>query len=381
MSEAVRALGFAAGLVIVLGTGASVFTTLVVPRSSSSRILRSVSRGLAKGVRPILRRLTTHEGRDRLLGVVAPLGMVLVFVTWLVLLVLGFGLMTWWTSGSTLSSAFAVSGSSVFTLGVVSNRAGSSETIEFVASGTGLLVIALEIAYLPTLYSAFSERETEVTLLAARAGVPAWGPEILSRAQRFGTTAELADLYRTWERWAAAVSETHTSYPSLVWLRSPTPRRSWLTSLVAMLDAAALHNAFCPSTSPIQARLFLQMGTQCLRSLGDALRITYDEDPLPTDPIRLQYEEFCEGAESLTSTGFPVERSAEEAWRHFAGWRVNYEAIADQLALLILPAPAPWIAHWDAMGEVRWAKVVNRTPDDPAGAASPTRPDLRTEGA
>lgn len=369
MGGAVRVVGFIVGLVVVLGTLASVFTTLVVPRSSSARLLRSVSRGLARVVSPVLRRCRTYEGRDRLLAVVAPFGMVLLFVIWVLLLVLGFGLMEWWSTETTLVSALAISGSSIFTLGIATNPVGSSKALEIVASGMGLLVVALEIAYLPTIYGAFSARETEVTLLASRAGVPAWGPEILSRAQRFGTTEDLASLYSTWERWAAAVSESHTSYPSLVWLRSPTPKRSWLIGLTAMLDAAALHNSFCPTTSPIQARIFLQMGTNCLRSLADALRIPYDPDPLPTTPIRLSYEEFLVGVDALIGTGFPVERSVEEAWRNFAGWRINYEGLADRLAALILPPPAPWLSNRPIMGEVRWSRIRNRTPDDPSGGA------------
>ena len=46
-------------------------------------------------------------------------------------------------------------------------------------------MVALQIGYLPTLYSAFNRREVEVALLASRAGSPPWGPEILART-RFG---------------------------------------------------------------------------------------------------------------------------------------------------------------------------------------------------
>jgi hypothetical protein len=38
--------------------------------------------------------------------------------------------------------------------------------IVFIAAATGLVIIALQIAYLPTLYGAFNRRETEVALLA-----------------------------------------------------------------------------------------------------------------------------------------------------------------------------------------------------------------------
>ena len=37
-----------------------------------------------------------------------------------------------------------------------------------------------------------------------------------------------------------------------------------------------------------------------------------------------------------------MERSAEEAWPDFRGWRVNYEAVAYRLADRLTAPPAPW---------------------------------------
>ena len=226
------------------------FTTLVVPApATSSILLRSIARHLGRFMRRAVRRTDTYEAKDRLMAIVGPLGMVLLFVVWLVLLVVGFGFMTWWSSGSTLGHAMAISGSSVFTLGVASGSHPQTATLKFIAAGTGLLVIALEIAYLPTLYSAFSAREAEVSLLATRAGTPAWGPEVLARHHWFRIMGELPGLYGTWERWAAEVSESHTNYPSLMWFRSPVPSRSWLTTLTSMLGRGRAARRHLPSVS------------------------------------------------------------------------------------------------------------------------------------
>ena len=224
------------------------------------------------------------------------------------------------------ATALGISGSSVFTLGIVSSGQAGPRVVEVVAAGIGLLVVALEIAYLPTLYTQFSTRETEVTLLEARSGNPAWGPEILARAHWLDTMDELPPLYSDWERWAAAVSESHANYPGLIWFRSPVSTRSWLVGLVAMMDSAALYHAVSPSQTPRQARLCLSMGINCLRSMARALRIPYDDDPLPTANIRLSCHEFDEGFRRLESVNFPAERTADEAWRNFQGWRVNYES-------------------------------------------------------
>lgn len=360
-----QVLALALGVVIAAGTAISVFTTLVVPRATSSRLLRAIARVMASTVRPVIRRLRNFEASDRLMAVVGPFSLVAVFVVWLVLLIVGFALISWGIDGGGFVSAFDVAGSSVFTLGFATGRGAGSEPVEFVAAGAGLLVIALEIAYLPTLYSAFSSRESLVTLLASRAGAPAWGPEILARHHWFKTEDELPGLYSSWEAWAAGLAESHASYPTLMWFRSPASSRSWLLALTAMLDAAALHDATRPSTAPRQARVLLSMGIQCLRSLARALRIPYDADPRPDSGIRLTRDEFVRGYERLQDVGYECERDLDEAWTHFQGWRINYEALVDRLTQLMMPPPAPWLLDRPYLGRVQHPYVVDRTPEDP----------------
>ena len=367
MESITRPAALVIGIVIVAGTAWSVFTALVVPRVTSSRAMRGVARLLGGSVRRLSPHLRDYETRDRVMAVVGPAAMVILFIVWLGLLVVGFGLIIWWASGRPFGSALAISGSSVFTLGIATANAGGTKALEIIAAGTGLLVVALEIAYLPALYNAFSTRETEVTLLATRSGTPAWGPEILARHYILQSIDELPPLYAEWERWAAAVSESHTNYPALIWFRSPVSSRSWLLSLVAVMDSAALFHSVSPSQTPRQARLCLSMGTNCLRSMAGALKIPYNTDPIPTAGTRLTREEFTDGFARLQEVNFPLERDLEDSWRHFQGWRVNYESIVDVLTKLVMPPPAPWFLARPGLGHAEWPGVRNRTPDDPEG--------------
>ncbi|HVB92101.1 MAG TPA: hypothetical protein VND70_08365 [Acidimicrobiales bacterium] len=367
MEPIVRLASLVVGVAIVASTGWSVFTALVVPRVTSSRGIRSVARVLGGSVRRLSPHLPNYEMRDRVMSFVGPAAMVVLFVMWIGRLVVGFGLIIWWTSGQSFGTAMAIAGSSVFTLGIVSTNDGGSKALEIIAAGAGLLVVALEIAYLPALYNAFATRETEVTLLATRSGTPAWGPEILARHHMLETMDELPPLYADWERWAAAVSESHANYPALMWFRSPVSSRSWLLGLVAMMDSAALYHAVSHEQTPHQARLCLSMGSSCLRSMAGALNMPYVADPLPTSGTRLTREEFEEGFRRLASINFPLERDLEDSWRHFQGWRVNYEPIVDGLTRLIVPPPAPWFISRPHLGVTEWPAVRNRTPDDPEG--------------
>lgn len=293
--------------------------------------------------------------------------------TWLAGFVIGYGLLLWPPGGS-FPDALREAGSSLFTLGFAASSGTEPSVVDFFAAASGLVIVALQIAYLPTLYAAYNRRETEVTLLGPRAGSPAWGPELLARAQIADGIEQLTGIYEAWERWSADVAESHSSYPSLLRFRSPEPHSSWVVSQLAVLDAAALHMAACPASAPFTARLCVQMGFTCLRKLTRTLRIPVDDDPRPDDPVRLSWEEFMQGWERITSVGFPVERTAEEAWPHFRGWRINYEAAAYKLASGLDAVPASWSGprrhQW---GPFEPRRLINRTPDHPDGQAAAPR--------
>ena len=361
-----RVAGAVLGAVIVVAVWVNVAVTLVIPRGRVG-FIKVVDRVVDRGYTAAGRLVRSWDRRDALLSSqpVVTLGMLL--VTWLTGLVAGCGLLLWLPGGS-LPDAVREAGSSLFTLGFAARSGTEPSIVDFFAAASGLVIVALQIAYLPTLYAAYNRRETEVTLLGPRAGSPAWGPELLARAQMARGTGQLTVIYQAWERWSADVAESHSSYPSLLRFRSPEPHSSWVVSQLAVLDAAALHLAACPASAPFTARLCVQMGFTCLRKLTRTLRVDVDEDPRPDDPIRLSWEEFLQGWERITSAGFPVERIAEDAWPHFRGWRVNYEAAAYKLAAGLDAVPARWSGprrHGWRQFEPR--RLTNRTPEHPDG--------------
>ena len=169
------------------------------------------------------------------------------------------------------------------------------------------------------------------------------------------------------------MSESHSNYPGLIWFRSPVSRRSWLVSLVAMMDSAALYHAVSPDQTPRQARLCLSMGIRCMRAVARALKIPFEDDPLPTTGIRPDAGGVRRRLRRLTEVNFPMERDADEAWRNFVGWRVNYEPIVDELTRLVLPPPAPWFVRRPELGDATWPVIKNRTPEHPEGRFSSAR--------
>ncbi len=296
----------AAGVVLVVMVWRVAVLTLVVARPARSLLLYTAWISAVRAPVDLVARRLPYEARDRLLAPVASILLISLVPFWLVLFWFGYGLAFFGFGHLGLHTALRESGSSLFTLGFSAPAGGAPTALAFVAAGSGPLLIALLIGYLPTLYGAFNRRETEVSLLAGRGGNLAWGPTILLRYQWSGLREQLSRLYQDWERLMADIAESHSSYPILVQFRSPDPRRSWITSMIAVMDAAAIQLARAPSTAPGSARLVITGGTSTLNAISRALRFPVVDDPLPTDPIDVSYEQFLEAWTLLDDIGFPA---------------------------------------------------------------------------
>jgi len=345
---AARYAACAVGVLLVGTSASSVLGTLIVPRSVASWLTKRVDQLVAGAFILITAPVKDFHRKDRILATHAAALLICQIIAWLGMFFIGFALIFWPLAHGGITRAFRLAGPGLWEIGSDIARGGVQEALLDIASLTGIVTVTLQIAYLPTLYSAFNRRENEVALLNARAGVPSWGPELLARTHYalgsgVSTIDTLPDLYASWERWAADVGESHTTYLPLVWFRSPKPLSSWVTSLLAVLDSAALMLALNPSTAPVvPARLCLRAGFTCF---GDVARAMGFQIPLEPDPelgIELSYEEFLEAISRLEEVDFPIERNPEDAWPDFVGWRVNYEQAAYALARQVDAVPALW---------------------------------------
>src|SRR5579862_2374126 len=274
---AARWVAAAAGILLVLTGWQSVIGTLIVPRPVGSWLTRMADRLVVAAYMAVTRPVSDWVRRDRILATQAAAILVTQLAAWLAIFLAGYTLVLWPSHGRSITSALTDAGSSLFTLGFAEPPGTAPAVVVFLAAATGMVVVALQIGYLPTLYAAFNRRETDVALLNNRAGVPSFGPELLARqyyALGSGVTTldTLPELYQQWERWAADVAESHTTYLPLVRFRSPQPYSSWVISLLAMLDSAALILALAPDQAPtVPARLFLRSGFTCLNRVARAM--------------------------------------------------------------------------------------------------------------
>jgi len=334
---------FLIGLAIVLGTLSSALSTFVVPRSVRSRLNRILFILLRRALEFLMRFARTFEQRDTIFAYYAPIGLMLLVPTWYALMTMGYAAMYWSLGVEDLFTAIRLSGSSLLTLGFASSESFLISLLIFSEATLGLILVALLIAYLPTMYAAFSRREEYVNLLEVRAGMPPSSVEMLLRFNRIHGLDRLAEYWSTWEVWFTELEESHTTLPALVFFRSPRRGQSWITAAGTVLDCAALTLSAVDVAYAPSAALCIRAGFLSLRRISDYFDISYPPDPhFPETPISISRREFESVLDQFQEADVPLKANRDQAWQDFAGWRVNYDHTLLALCGLVMAPPAYW---------------------------------------
>jgi hypothetical protein len=377
------------GFLAVVGVGAvlgSMLRSVVVPRGVPARLARAafLSTYWLLRLRLRLTGRSDYATRDRIFAVGAPLGPFAQLATWGVLIWLLFAVLFWSLTTSTIdgaaiSHALELSGSSMLTLGFDSPHGLSRQLASFAAAAVGLALLALVIAYLPTLYGTFSRREQLITKLTVRVGAPSSGPALLSSTWELGRFEQLEEVWEPWEDWFIELGESHTSYPQLVFFRSPRSNNHWVLASEAVLDGAALLLTACDVPRASRSQLCLHAGIHALLSIADFLAIPH-RPPEPGAEILLSEEKFDEAFSHLQSIGVPMRDDRQAAWVAFRAQRARYEPL---LAVLGRMTDAPR-SDWSSWTEdtPRYTPPLLRPRPRPrdATAPDPRRPSGKSGG-
>lgn len=335
---------FLLGAGIVIATLFSAVSTFVLPRSARSQLNRLVF-GLMRRLFEFIMSLgKNYEQRDALMAYYAPIALMSLVPVWYVLIALGYSFMYWSLRAGEYFFDLRLSGSSLFTLGFTASEGYLVTLLVFSEAMLGLIMVGLLIAYLPTMYSAFSRREQAVNMLEVRAGDPPNPYDMLTRFHRIHGLDKLAELWKIWEVWFADVEESHTTLPALVFFRSPRAENSWVTSAGAVLDSAAITLSSIDIPQEMSAALCIRAGFISFHRITDYFDIPHPHNPsFPEIPISISRGEYDELILKLEAAGLPIKPDREKAWTDFAGWRVNYDRTLLILCSLVMAPPnVPW---------------------------------------
>jgi hypothetical protein len=337
-----RLIIFGLGLLLALSVIVSAIRTFVLPRSARDWLTSSVFRYSRRIFAIFTSKATTYEQRDEVMALYAPVTLTVLPVIWLSFVMIGYTAMYWAIGVNPLETAFVLSGSSLLTLGFEHQEGILPTILVFSEAMIGLILIALLIAYLPTIYGAFSRREALVTHLEVRAGTPPSAVEMFARFKRLHRFEKLGELWTLWENFFVDIEESHTSLAALAFFRSPQPHRSWVTAAGAVLDAASLAVSTVDIPHDVQADLTIRAGYLALRHIADFFGFEYNKDPRPTDPISISRLEFDIALNQMAEQGVPIKADRDQAWKDFRGWRVNYDTVLLQLCAITMAPYAPW---------------------------------------
>ena len=339
-----------AGILSILAILLDAFETVVLPRrvQRSFRLTSWFYRRTWIPYRRIASRIPSRARRENFLSYFGPLSLILLLALWAAGLIFGFALLQYGAgehfrlSGEPLTFGLLVyhSGETFFTLGYgdIIPSSGIARTLAVIESGLGFGFLGVVIGYLPTIYSSFSRREIEISLLDARAGSPPSAAELLSRFGNCPQQAVLDQIFKDWERWAAEVLESHLSYPALSFFRSQHNNQSWLGALVTILDASALVIAGVDGLRNEQAKITFAMARHAVVDLAQIVNAHYN----PNASDRLSDEEMRRLREKLGERGVKLREgdAFEEKLRQL---RSLYEPYAVAIALNLSITLPPWI--------------------------------------
>jgi hypothetical protein len=335
------------GLAILLFLFNDLFQTVLLPRPSIYRVPLT-SQLLIRQLWTIWRWLGNRwrgpDRRENFLGSFGPAALLMLLAFWGLSLMLAYGLMLdglrhqlhppppgFWTS-----LYFSAGTLLPLSYGDIVPDGAAARVVVLAESASGVILVALVISLLFSLYQSFQAREELVVTLDALAGAPPSGLQILETAATDRMLQRLEETFNEWRRWSAAVLESHLAYPILFYFRSSHDNEAWLNSFGAVMDAATLVLSLIEHDSVGAARLMSKVGNHLVEDVVWNFRIKSSLD------VGVERHEFEEARDRLQAVGYRC-RDTESAWTEFSDLRARYASPLNQLAHRFVIVPARWI--------------------------------------
>jgi len=381
-----------AGIVLIFVILMDAFETVVLPRriKRTFRITGWFYRNSWGLWTRVGRHIKSANRREGFLAYFGPLSLIPLLGFWALGLIFGFacvqyGLGEHLSLGNekiTFGKVVYLSGETFFTLGygdITPNNA-AARALAVMEAGMGFAFLGVVIGYLPVIYNSFAARETEISLLDARAGSPPSAAEFLGRLGCCPEQAVLDEIFRDWERWCADLLSSHISYPVLLFFRSQHSNQSWLGAVTVMLDVTSLVMTGVDGIHPDQAKLTFAIARHAVVDLSQVVNAQY----LPHDADRLTAEDLTRLRTDLAGHGVTLaggrdhdgaNSGAADASQRLAELRVLYEPYLHALSRQLLMTLPPWVhtdrkkdnwqgGPWDRAIQARALERPGRAADD-----------------
>jgi Ion channel len=377
------------GVVIICVVLQDAFETVVLPRRVT-RKFKLTAWFLRRTWIPwknMAAHIRTSSLQQGFLGYFGPLSLITLLIFWAASLIMGFALLQYGIGGHeqlgkepiTFARIIYHSGETFFTLGYgdIVPTSSLARALSVLEAGMGFAFLGVVIGYLPVVYTSFSRREIQISMLDARAGSPPTATELLVRLAGNAENPAAIDqtvldgCLRDWERWAGELLESHISYPVLGFFRSQHSNTSWLGALQTMLDVTSLLITGVEGIHHGQARVTFAMARHASVDLAQMVNARYD----PLAPERLTDAGFDTLRDTLAAAGLKLQ-STEEARQKLTKLRSMYEPYLHSMARNLMVALPPWqhpvklrdnwqAGPWDRMIQAKGLAILGQKPVQP----------------
>lgn len=375
----------AGGLTIVVLVLLDAFDTLLATSMATRRLSPSTWYFVVtwRVCRSLAQRVKDDQRREGWLGLYGPASFVALLVLWTAASIAGWGLVWWGVRGQfrgdagpgSLGDALYYSGVVYFSIGFGDLLPGSGLTklLSVMAALDGLGTLGLVIGYLPSLNAAYQERESQILLLNDLTDARITPVSLVSSRVREmpapGQPPDLTDLenmFVEWERWCAAVFQSHSSLPMLTLWRSKHRGHSWITALGVVTDAAIDHIALIPGAERGPSMRLYRQSVRLVTYLSDRFGFRPEPYSQPNEAgWRLAYDMFTDKGVACR----PFDESFEILHELRAPFHPHMEAFID---VLLAPRGFWGITAAEHLAEPEIDQMFRRLADsDQAPSADP----------
>jgi hypothetical protein len=338
------------GIFLIFSILLDAFETIVLPRRIQRhfRITALFYRTTWPRWTGIASHIKTGSRREGFLAYYGPLSLIFLLGFWALGLIFGFACVQYGVGEHitlanekiTFVKVIYLSGETFFTLGYgdITPSSLTARALAVMEAGMGFAFLGVVVGYLPVIYNSFAARETEISLLDARAGSPPTATEFLGRLGCCPDQTVLDNIFRDWERWCADLLSSQISYPVLSFFRSQHSNQSWLGALTVMLDVTSLVMTGIDGIHPDQAKLTFAMARHAAVDLAQVVNSRYS----PHDPDRLTPEDRMKVKTELAWRGVTINDNPD-AGEKLAQLREVYESYLQALSRRLQMALPPWI--------------------------------------
>lgn len=276
--------------------------------------------------------------RHELWSLYIPVSLLAILAWSIVLATLGYTLLLYGVTENSISTAYENSVSSMSTLGIAGEPKTLLEaTIGGIEAFTGPTFVALLVAYMVSVFSAYSKHRDRLDkgdeLLAGNEN----GADLLVSSMRAGGLDSLDAIWSLWIDEFKDLERTYHSVDGYLLLFAPNMSHHWSADSPMVLDAAALRNSLVAGDPDDKAASCLALGSIAFAHLAKHYRHRVISLRMHKERPAIDRLQFDSCAQELSAAGIAVATDLDQAWEQFDALRQRYWP---QVALLTRLIPS-----------------------------------------